>query len=314
MPTALTKENLKRYRKLSQEYDHALDARDLDSARRIVAAVTPILRAAGHEAKLNKFKVNYFELLLDMGDAEKALRGARGIMDRMASNTRTHIEAAFLCAICHLRKGEIESAEKLVCYVMKNEAAITSLDRRIEFKRIVSERVETKGLMAHMKGLGMENLDSERVAEKAHKLIKKSKEELISQLGDAAPGEAVIFTRKMRENSRKQLPYKERLRILDKDQPFESELVGSKLMEAFKRQLFDSFCNPENDTYKNFFDRPLKGIAWSTPLATQIVQYLKQQGMCWWTLAVPLFALFVKLGISTLCETSRPQRIMVDRR
>jgi hypothetical protein len=314
MPTALNQGDAKRYRQLSVEFDEALNNRDIDKAKRIIATITPILRGSGQEAKLNKFKIAYFELLLDMGDVEKAASGARGIMQRMPVKTRTHLEAAFLYAICHFRKGEIQTAETLIGYVMKNESAISSLDRRIEFKRVVGERAEVEGLMAHMKGLGMENLDCERVAQRANKLVKKSKKELINQLGDAAPGEAVLFTRKLRDSSRRLLPYNERLRIMDKDQELESEQVGVKLMDAFKRQLFDSLCNPKSDTYKNYFDRPLKGVAWSTPLAAHIVQYLKQQGMCWWGLAVPLVALFVKIGVGTFCERSRPQRLMVDRR
>lgn len=314
MRRALTQPEQQRYRLLADQFDAARKERDLETTKRKIAELTKILRPAGNEAKLNKFKLFYFELALELGETEKAAKGFMGIRRLTPENRRTHLEATFLLALCKLRLGEIAEAKLLVAKVMGNEDVIKSLPRRVEFKKMVRQRFAEESLLAHMKDLGHEHIDPEKLAENAAKLAKNTQAKLFESLGDAAPGEAVLFMRGMDAFTLKQLPYNERLLLGQHCENHESKKLGSALFDAFKRQLYEAFCNPKCDAYKSFYDRPLKGLAWGSPIAAQLVQYLKSQGMSWWSLAVPLGALIIKLGVNTLCQYHAPKGVMVDRR
>lgn len=310
---AIPQAQIAAYESLTRKFNVAHSRRDLSELRKIVSELTPILRPIGQESRLNKFKLFYFELAFDLGYTDKAKEGFAGIKKR-TKMSRIHIEASGLLAICYLREGNLKEAKPLMQYVLSNQSIIKTTTRRLEFKRVFMRCFEQEGVVGSLRGLGRERLTVEGVAEKASVLAEKDNKEILSQLGEKAPGEAFLFGKQLKAFIKKQLPSSERLLLTDKEVSIDAEQLGCSLFDAFKRQLYDGFCNPNSDTYKNFFDRPLKGLAWSTPIATHVVQVLRREDMCWWVLAVPLVSLFTKLGINTLCVQYKPRTIMIDRR
>jgi hypothetical protein len=76
--------------------------------------------------------------------------------------------------------------------------------------------------------------------------------------------------------------------------------------------LYPSFCDPHNDFYRNFFNRPLMAAMTSGTIATAVGKYMQSVNIGLTGLAVGVTAMIIKLGVTTLCERYKPPYVLVD--
>lgn len=299
-------------RQLEAKLRVELGSRNFDSAKRRIARITAILHKAGQEARALKYKNSYFEAVLESGDVSKAVAAFTGLRARAPKHSRVRLESTTLLAVAYLRPNRIEDAKPLIYEVMRDDIVITSPERRREFRRRAYERFDQEMVLAACRGIGRDTLNIERIALRAEELAAQSNSIVMKALADATPGEAILALRKIDTFTLAQLPYAERKLLTLGKASLEDEFAGDTLFKAFRRILYPSFCNPDNDFYRNFFNRPLKAAITSGGIAAAVGKYMQSANIGLLGLAVGVSAMFIKLGVATLCERYKPQNVLVD--
>jgi len=182
-----------------------------------------------------------FEAAMEAGHLQIAIKGFLGNRNKTSKNTRVHLEATALLAICYLRKAEIEKAEPLIAEVLRNDTVIRSDKRRREFRRHIIQRFEEEIAFATFKGNKYGYIDVEEVQNKAGELVRSSSElEMYEMVGKSVPRVTTDFILKIHDFSRKQIPTSE-VKFLPnpEDHQKESE-IGKTVFSAMKRVLWRS--------------------------------------------------------------------------
>lgn len=141
-PPKLTDEQRERLRPLELELHQAARKGDYPTVRRLVAEIQELLRPTGHETRLQKSKAWLFEAALEAGEIQRAISGFEGIRAKTNKRTRIYLEATALLAICHLRRGDLPSAEPLIADAFDRVTNISSDRRRRQFYRRLVDRFQ----------------------------------------------------------------------------------------------------------------------------------------------------------------------------
>jgi hypothetical protein len=313
-PPKLKDEQKEKLSRLEPALRDAAKKGDYSSAKKIAHDIQNILRPTGHETRLMQSKNWLFEAALEAGEIDTAISGFIGVRKKVFNNTRVFLEATALLAVCLLRKGEIEKAEPLMSYVLRNESVIKSERRRRQFRLNVIQRFEEEATIASFRGKYSEKIDAEELQNEAGKLVQfQNEDEMFTTLGKASPPETKILILRIEEFARKQLPKAEIKYLADPRERVKDEQVGRTVFSSVKRVMYRSLCDPNSDIYKMWFTNGLSAALNKFCLGSIIISVLAGLGIGIKAVAIPVAALIIKFGIEVYCERFKPEGIMIER-
>lgn len=311
-PPKLTEIQRNRLKILEPALRNAVRLADYDSAKRIASDIQAVLRPTGHEARLMQAKNWLFEAAMEAGHFEIAMAGLRGIRQKMARTTRTHLEATALLAICHLRRNEVSEAEPLIGDVLQNDANISSERRRRQFRLRAIQRFEEEAALSALRGPTFTPLDVDQVQEHAGVLLRtKSEDEILADVGREVPPEVIKVLLRIHTFAGTQLSASEARFLPPARTLTEKVSLGQTITEATKRVIWRSVCDPQSEIYKAWCTNGMMAFLNSKLLAAYLVSALSGMRIGAFMLAASLVALILRMGLDVFCEVSRPSSMMI---
>lgn len=310
-PPKLTESQKEQLAVLEPELRDAVNLGDYEAAKRITARIQRLLRPTGHETRLMKAKAWLFEAAMEAGNLQIAAVGLQGIRQKTSRQTRIHLEATALLAICLLRQNQVERAEPLIAEVLRGDKYIRSERQRRTFRLEIKQRFEQEGALAVLRGVGEERLVPAEIEDEAGRLVRTSTEdEILATLGSQLPEQVVRRLLNLDEIARRALPEAD-LKYLPKPREIVEEgAVGRTVYGAFRTVLYRSLCDPESDIYKVWVHQGLGVVLDKKYIGIAIAAVMSNLGIGIKGLAVSAAALLLKFGIEVFCEKSRPREIM----
>ncbi|MEP2777242.1 MAG: hypothetical protein ABJQ29_01785 [Luteolibacter sp.] len=262
-PPNLTEVQKKRLGYLEPRLRKAVQLRDYKLAKTIAFDIQSLLRTSGHETRLMQSKNWLYEAAIEAEEYETAERGLKAIRKKMRPNTRVHLEATALLAICLLRQGKTALSEPFMAEVLDNVSVIRSESKRAEFRRHMIQRFEEEGVLNAVKDSApKEYPDAKAVQDEAGYLLfqNASDEELFRRIGIASPPEAALIILKIDDFSRKRLPLHEVKLLPSPDDMKKQERVGTTVAEALKRRLYAAMCDKDSEIYQAWVKEGLGAV------------------------------------------------------
>lgn len=286
---------------------------DLEASKRIIIDLQSIYTATGNTAKLLQAKMRFYEASMDVGNIISAEIGLTSVRTQANRNTRTHLEASVLLAICYLRMKDIKKAEPIIRDVLINDKVITSEQKRIVFRKNAIERFDQEGLLFALRSESDSSkieLDYNRLEAEAGDLIRMNYDEgqLFENIGRSIPSSAKSVLLQVDEFAKKQLPSAERIALPSATQVLEDNRVGKTLFSSVKRVLYKSICDTSSEVYKGWYKNGLAGI--TTYITMVVADTLTKLNISIRGLIVIIAALIMKFGIGVYCEHHKPLDIM----
>lgn len=303
----------KRLEILRPSLRNAVKSGDNQTAKNILKEIQDLLRSTGHETMLMKYKNWYFEAEMEAGNLELAKTGFIGIRKKTNSNTRVHLEATALLAICYLRNGEIKLAEPLMAFVFRNETNIKSEKKKREFRINVLKRFEEEGTYSSFKGKYYDSLDENEVNEKAGEYARTlTEDELLRLIGKYAPPETRAIILKIDDFSRKQLPAADIKYLPNPADRIKDEQVGKTIFSSFKRALWKALCDPNSEVYKMWSEKGLGFFYSKSYMAGVVISSLMGMGLSYKAIVPMILALIIRLGLDVYCDRYKPEGIILN--
>lgn len=313
-PPKLSEAQKRRLSYLEPRLKSAARSGDFEKAKIIINDIQSLLRESGHLTRLYQNKNYFFEAAMESGNLGFAIRGFEGIRVAANENTRIHLEATALLAICHLRNGDFEKSKPLINRVLSDEKTIKSETGRREFKRRIIERFDEEGAIASLKNCGTEKLDPDEIHDEAGLLVaSKNEDEIYLAFGNAVPEHTVKYLLEIETFSQKQLPYKERKLLPSPEEKKDRKEVGKTLFSSTKRVIWNSLCNPDSEIYKAWFENGMSVVLSKKYISTAVVSALTGMGIGIKALAVTTTALIIKFGLEIYCTMCEPEDVMSAR-
>lgn len=286
---------------------------DYDTAKGLAARIQDLLRPTGHETRLMQSKAWLFEAAMEARRFDIAEPGFIGIRGKTSPSTRIYLEATALLAICYLRQKKLAQAEPLVAAALKSRN-IKSDARRKRFLQHIVARFEEEGLLGALVRIQSDQLDPAEIQDLAGVLVRsKTEDEILFDMGNAVPGEAVLFLLKIDAMAKRGLATKEVLYLPGETQILEKAELGRTAFRSLKRVLWRSLCDPESDVYKAWFANGVGYVLDRKYIGTAVAAALLHLGVGVKALAVSATALVIKFGIEIYCDRYRPEFVMEER-
>lgn len=313
-PPNLTEPQKSRLKVLEPSLRNAARLGEYSLAKQIAQEIQDVLRKSGHETRLMQSKNWLFEAAMEADNHQIAIAGFIGIRKKCSPQTRVFLEATALLAICHIREGNIPTAEPLIAQVLDKSKYIHSDKRRRQFKRRIVQRFEEEATLAALKNSGDDLLDIDQIQNEAGLVIQtKNEDEILSDLGRQLPRRVINDLLRIHNFSGKQLPYEERQLLPAPEEIIKEKELGRTVFSAFKRTLWRSLCDPDSDIYKAWFQNGLSLVLDKKYLSAAVVAAMTGLNVGIKALAISATALVIKMGIETYCEGFRPRGIMIER-
>lgn len=308
--TPLTTEQNKSVKFLEQQFDKAIAERDVDVAEKAASYLQDVLRNAGQETRLMKYKIELFELYMNLKFYATAIGGFNGIIGKTNKNTRIRIEATALLAICYIRKGEIENAEPLIKEVLDNAKVIKSSEKRFRFRKEIIERFTEEGIFIAIQKASKsdQELSVEKFKEEVQLVTNLPEDVLYETLGSSISQEDITILAKVETFSRLQLPTGERLKLPSPVSIDDKKEVGKKVFSSLKRTLYNAFCDPKSEFYKTW-SKGLTRISSGASFLDAVYSLIKGIGINVTILVSPFVALVIRFGIEWYCTHKKPTTI-----
>jgi hypothetical protein len=282
-------------------------------AKVIATDIQELLRATGHETRLMRSKNWLFEAALNAGEIHIAEAGFRGVRAKTAPNTKIHLEATALLAVCLLRQKKISDAEPFIAKVLQSKN-IRDPEKRREFVQNIIVRYQLESYITAIKDLCFENLNVDAIDTEAIEAVKtKTEEELYSQIGEALPREVIEFVFRVDKTSRKQLSVAEIL-YLPSPAILERKMEqGKNFFASLKLIIWKAICDPQSEIYKAWYTNGISQVLSKKYYAFIVTSALVDLGFAVKAIAVSVTAILMKLGLEVYCERYRPGEILDGR-
>lgn len=313
-PPKLTEVQKKRLAYLEPRLKDAVKLRDYALAKTVALDIQSLLRSTGHETRLMQSKNWLYEGAIEAGEYSTAERGLKAVRKKLNSNTRVHLEATALLAICLLRQGKTSQAEPYMAEVLDNDKVIRSDNKRAEFRRHIIQRFEEEGVLSAVQDSApREHPDPKAVQDEAGYLLiqNTSDEELHRRIGIASPPDARAIILKIDNFSRKRLPMHEIKLLAPPEEKEKQEKVGMTVAEALKRRLYAAMCDKDSEIYQAWVKQGLGAVLNKVYIGGAVTTMLVSMSAGTMALAVPLAALVLKLGVEVWCELNKPTNVML---
>jgi hypothetical protein len=142
--TVIKKEtnNKSRLNVLIPQFKASVKKMHLNASKQLIVDIQPILKKEKKLAKLVELRNMLFELAMELGDFDYAIDGFIANRDLIDKNTRLHLEATALIAICYLRKSDFPKAQPYIMEVLQNKKVIKTDSTRNKFHKEIIHRFD----------------------------------------------------------------------------------------------------------------------------------------------------------------------------
>lgn len=310
----LTADQKKKLAVLEPQLKEAVKRRDLNLAKETTLQLQSLLRESGHETRLMHCKNWLFEAAIEAGEHDYAKTGLRAVREKTNSNTRVHLEATALLAICLLRQGLTEESKPFMSEVLRNDKVIRSDKKRREFRCHIVRRFEEEAVLGAFKDSPKSDpLFPQEIQDEAGKLVMKNLdvEEIFLRIGQASPPKVSALILQVDAFSRGNLP-EDVIKFLPSPQDkVDQKHVGMTVHEALKRRLHASLCDKDSEIYQAWTKQGLGFVLSKTFIGTAVAMLFLDIGSGSAALAIPVAAIIIKLGVEVWCETHKPSQTML---
>lgn len=312
-PPPLTEVQKTRLAALEPALKAAVYAADYRHAKLFAADIQDVLRATGHETRLMQSKNWLFEAALNAGEIFTAEAGFRGVCAKTDQDTRVHLEATALLAVCLIRQKKVAEAEPLIHKVLTSKSIKDPVKRR-HFIESVSARYQLESYISAIRDHGHESLDTDLIDSEAIEALKtKSDEELYSALATALPREVIDFVYRVDRATRKQLTMIEVLYLPSPTAIEKKVEQGKSFFTSLKLVIWKSLCDPQSEVYKAWYTNGISHVLSKKYYAAIVAGALIDLGFAAKAAAVPATALLMKIGIEVYCDRYKPGEILDGR-
>jgi hypothetical protein len=285
---------------------------DIESAKRAIIDLQPILNSTGNTARLMQAKIRLYEASMELGFLDSAVNGLNSVRITANKNTRTFLEASVLLAICHLRLKALDVAEPIIRDILINDSIIKSQVKRREFRQNIIERFDEEGLLYALREdkQSNSNLDYKNIEEEVAGLIQTNlnEDELFANIGKVIPSSAKNVLLRVDTFSKKQLPSADRIKLPSGTQMLDDRRVGKTLFKSVKRVIYKSICDKDSEIYKEWYQH---GLTTATSLITLVISdAFHSLNISIRGVIVTVTALVIKFGLAVYCEHYKPTDIM----
>jgi hypothetical protein len=311
-PPPLTEAQRNRLAVLEPKLRDAARLGDYEKAKVIASDLQSLLRPTRHETRLMQAKNWLFESAMEAGDLQVAISGFQGVRAKMSPNTRVHLEATALLAICYLRRKQISEAEPLIAAVLRNDSIIKSEKRRRQFRASIIGRFEQEGVLAALVGTQPSRMNVDDLQADAGRMLRTmTEDELFATVGREVPPEVIMILLHIQDFARRQIPPVDRSLLAPVRTPEEKVAIGRTIMEAAKRVVWRSLCDPENEVYKAWCSNGMMAVIDKKLITGALVAMLSGMKIGAFALAAALAAIIFKMGLDVFCEVAKPAGVML---
>lgn len=286
---------------------------DFGTAKEIAARIQLLLKPTGHVTRLLQAKNWLYECALAAGETEFAITGYTGTRKLVSPDTRAHLEATVLLAICYIRTKDFDKAKPLIRQAVLSINNVQSPRRRIQLHRRILSRVEEECLLSGIVEALPKQLELDVVHEQAVELVRsKSEDEIYVMIGHAMPGDAVHLLDSVQQFYLGLLPSPERKLLAGPQQANAAKIreLGKKIHGAFKRVAWKSVCDPKTEIHKAWSNG--LSIAYDKKyLTASLVVAFQSWKITSVMLVASVIALAMKFGATVFCEAFAPDSIMI---
>lgn len=307
----LSEKQKERLKILEPKFKASIKRKDLETAKSLIVDIQTLLRPTKHFNRIVQNKNSLYELTLELGQIEFSISGLISNRSSVSKNTRLHLEATSLLAICYLRKKDIESAKPLIKEVLTNYSFIKTERTRREFRAEIIERFDEETALYSLKEIGIEAFSDDELETEVIRLITSQNEsEIFEQIGKSVPENTKYLLFQVHEFSTKQLPSAERLALPSPQQKIKDAEVGKTVFQSIKRVAYNSLCNPESEIYKVWFQNGMSTVLSKGYISIAITTCLASLGIGIKLIVASIIALIIKFGLEVYCEKYKPIELM----
>lgn len=310
----LTKEQKKKLAILEPQLKSCVKSADLDRAKKVTAKIQNLLRPTGHETRILQAKNWLYETAMEANSLTFAKMGFEGTIQKSNKNTRLHLEAISLLAICYLREANLEKSRDLIVRAVESITNIKSEDRRKQFHNRLIERLEEESILVGLKDDSSSRLVLDDVDQQAVKLVMtKSENQIYLEMGQAVPQRSIDLLSSVRDMYTLRLPAPDRKLLPPPITEDNKEELGKRASSALKRVAWRAVCSPNSEIYKAW-NQGLSVVYDKKYIAGAIVASFNSVSISAVMIAASAAALAIKFGAEVFCETFAPNSIMIDRK
>lgn len=314
MQTKLNEVQKRRLSILKPQFESAINDKDIHSAKIIIKDIEDVLKQNNNETLLAKYKNWFYELALDLEQYTIAENGFFSIRHSINSNTRIHLEATALLAICYLRQKKVDSAKPLIKEVLNNDAVIKTPRTRQIFNKNIIQRFDEEVALYSLKQDVIPKMDIDEIeAEAGYLIATKSEEELFGLLGYNLPATTKNILYEVDSFAKNLLPYEERKLLPSSQDIIKNEAAGKTVFQSFKRTIYNSICDQKSQVYKMWNERVVGAVFDTKYLIGAITLALNSINIGIKALVITAAALVVRFGLDIYCEHYKPKGVMEAR-
>ncbi|WCN15332.1 hypothetical protein GV054_21135 [Marinomonas mediterranea] len=310
----LSKEQKENLAILEPQLKSCVRSADLERAKRITGKIQNLLRPTGHETRILQAKNWLYETAMEANSLTFAKMGFEGTIQKSNKNTRLHLEAISLLAICYLREANLDRSRDLIIKAVESINNIKSEDRRKQFHRRLIERLEEESILVGLKDESGTPLALEEVDQHTIKLVMtKSENQIYLEMGQAVPQRSIDLLSDVRDTYTMRLPGPDRKLLPSPITEENKEELGKRASSALKRVAWRAVCSPNSEIYKAW-SQGLSVVYDKKYIAGAIVASFNSVSISAVMIAASAAALAIKFGAEVFCETFAPNSMMIDRK
>ena len=300
---------------LLPQFKKAVERKNLNEAKNVIADLQSLLRALNKTTKLVELKNQLFELAFHENQYDFAIEGFMSNRNLVNSKTRLHLEATALLAIAYLRKGDIEKARPFITDVLKNENVIKSPATRAKFHREIIERFNEEISLFSLKTDSKIEIDNNELYKEALKVHNSlSEDQLYEEIGKSLPKSTKELLYEVDKFSKNQLPYHESKTLAPPTDMVKNDVAGKTVFSAIKLVVYKSLCDPKSEVYKIWYTNAVGAVVDKRFIYSAITLALAGVGIGLRALIVSVTALILRFGLDIYCEKYKPASVTALRR
>jgi hypothetical protein len=302
---------------LKPQFDKAIFSKDLQIAKIVLNDIQSTLNLNNHTTLLAQYRNWFFELALDSDQYALAESGFISVRRSVSKNTRIHLEATALLAICYLRLSNVEKAKPLIKEVLHNDHIIKTERTRRVFNKNIIQRFDEEVALYSLKGKYGETYDYklEEIEKEVGVLVStKSEDELFKLLGSNVPETTKSLLYEVDSFAKNLLPFAERNLLASPEDIIKNEEVGKTVFTSFKRTIYNSICDQNSQVYKMWNEKVVGAVLNSKYIIGAVAAALSSISIGFHALIITAAALVIRFGLDIYCEHYKPKGIMATRK
>lgn len=300
---------------LLPQYEKAIKAQDLATGKKLITDIQSLLKTLSKTIKLVELRNALFEVAMEQGEYSYAIEGFTINRSMVNRNTKLHLEATVLLAVCYIRNEQFIEAQPIISEALKNEKVIKDKQLREKFHIDMINRFnEESVLMSLMTKKRRLEEDINEITNQVL-LIEQTRdtEDIFQNIGKVVPltTKNILFT--VDQFSKNQLSYTEQKKLPSPEEVVKDEAAGRTVFSCFKRVLYRSLCDPESDVYKAWYTNGIGSLHDKKVVIGIVAAGLANIGVAKLVLIASVAALAIRFGLDIYCEKFKPAGVMEQR-